>query len=1099
MKTKALKVQYDRPFLIVAVAALALVMTSCGPSLPEEVQVAYDDLPQVIDYNFHVKPILSDKCFACHGPDAQKQKAELRLDVEENAFEALASGNGHAIVPGSIGKSLAVDRVLSEDPEFMMPPEESNLQLTAQEKATLIKWIDQGAEYKPHWAFMKPEKTKIPQTDSDWAINEIDRFVLDRLEASDLDPSPEASREHLIRRLYFDITGLPPTIQDLDYWLAYDEESYYEDLVNHLLDQPAYGERMAGYWLDVARFADSEGYLDDFHHTFWPYRDWVIDAYNDNLSYDKFILWQIGGDQLPNATTEQVLATAFNRNHKQNSEGGVIPEEFRVEYVADRTNTVGSAFMALTLGCARCHDHKYDPVSQKDYYQLFSFFNSTIERGDGIFSNNAIENGQMIPNKYSMSSGPVVPLLEEEAEEIRDYLLTSIDEGAAEMDDRRKANQSDFEEWLASSSTTGPAEVVQQHSLIHLTFDDLKDGKAADQVAGNGPAFYWGGISTAEGVKGKAVVSAANGQFIADGKPALFERVDPFTISFWVNSNKSYENAHVIYNGNNRIQGYRGWDMVIKKDQLHFRINHAHPYQSIDIRDPEKLPIGEWVHYVWTYDGSSESEGMALYRNGEEVSFDVVRDYIYRSTMPYTTKAPTVYMPYSGLIIGNRHYDKDFTGGMVDEVRVLGTQVDEYTAKYLFDQKAGLAAFDQALAARGTELKTFFDLHIDDVLAQQREDLRAIRLKEVALVDTAQEVMVMGDYEEQRQAYILDRGVYDAHGEEVSSDVPEAILAMPEDLPKNRLGLGQWLIHPDHPLTSRVAVNQMWYLMFGKGIVETVEDFGNQGALPSHPELLDWLAVDFQENGWDVKRLIKQMVSSATYRQSSQIRPELQEIDPGNVLLARGPRYRYPAEMVRDNILAASGLLEEQQGGISVFPYQPPGLWREVMTHTFWPEYEVDYDEGLYRRSIYTFWKRNMPPPNMLIFDASSRAECQVRRQQSSTPLQALVLMNDPQFIEGCRVLAANALKDSQGDVEEALVTVFRTLTSRKPSADETEILLKQFSAEKSYFETNPDRAIAFLSTGYKKIDDIQDRPGLAALSRVTNTVMNTTEAYYKN
>ena len=1075
------------------------ILYSCGEKLPEDVKLASLDLPQVIDYNFHVKPILSDKCFACHGPDAQKQKAELRLDNEEGAYKALVSGNGHAIVPGNTRKSHMVSRILSDDPEVMMPPKESNLDLSAEEKAILIQWVKQGAEYKPHWAFTKPEKVPVPETGGDWALNEIDHFVLDKLDQKNISPSPEAEREHLIRRLFFDITGLPPTIEDLDYWLAYDEKNYYESLVDSLLARPAFGERMAAHWLDVARFADSEGYLDDFHHTFWPYRDWVIKAFNENLSYDKFILWQVGGDQLPNATTEQILATAFNRNHKQNSEGGIIPEEFRVEYVADRTNTVGSAFMALTVGCARCHDHKYDPFSQKNYYELFGFFNSTIERGDGIFSYNAIENGQKIPNKYSMNSGPVVPLLEKEAEEIRDYLLSNIREEEQGLESAQKANDTGFNTWLNTSATTDPKKVVNKSTLIHLTFDDMKDGKASDQVKGNGPSRYWGSISSAEGKFGKAVVSAADGQFVADGKPALFERVDDYTVSFWINSNKSYKNAHVLYNGNNRIQGYRGWDVVIKEDKLHFRLNHAHPYQSIDIRDPEKLNVGEWIHYVWTYDGSSKAEGMKLYRNGKKVEFDVVRDYIYRSARPYTNKDATVYMAYEGMIIGKRHYDKDFTGGMLDEVRVLDREVDDFTALYLYDQGSGISAFNEALQNKSSALNEFYDLYVDAELANRRKQLTEQRLKEVLLVDTAQEVMVMGDFPEKRPTYILERGVYDEHGEEVTSDVPEAIFEMPDDLPKNRLGLGKWLIHPDNPLTARVAVNQIWYLMFGRGIVETVEDFGNQGSLPTHPELLDWLAVDFQEHDWDLKRLIKQMVTSATYRQSSVIRPDLQEVDPGNYLLARGPRYRLSAEMVRDNILAASGLLEEQQGGISVFPYQPPGLWKEVMTHGFFPEYEVDYENGLYRRSIYSFWKRNMPPPNMLIFDASSRAECQVRRQRSNTPLQALVLMNDPQFIEGCRVLAQNAWSGSEGNLDEAIVNVFRSLTSRKPTAAEVSILRNQFNAEKQYFESNPERIRAYLSTGHQVVSAKLEPAPIAALARVTNTIMNTTEAYYKN
>ncbi|MEQ8683531.1 MAG: DUF1553 domain-containing protein [Cyclobacteriaceae bacterium] len=1075
------------------------ILYSCGEKLPEDVKLASLDLPQVIDYNFHVKPILSDKCFACHGPDAAKQKAELRLDIEEEAYKALASGNGHAIQPGKKGKSQLVHRILSENEEVMMPPPESNLSLSPEEKATLIKWIEQGAEYKPHWAFMKPEKVQVPESDSSWPKNEIDHFILDKMEQKQVEPSPEAEREHLIRRLFFDITGLPPTIQDLDYWLAFDEEIYYETLVDSLLNKPAFGERMAAHWLDVARFADSEGYLDDFHHTFWPYRDWVIKAFNENLSYDKFILWQIGGDQLPNPTTEQILATAFNRNHKQNSEGGIIPEEFRVEYVADRTNTVGSAFMALTVGCARCHDHKYDPFSQKNYYELFSFFNSTIERGDGIFSYNAIENGQMVPNKYSMNAGPVVPLLDDEAKEIREYLLANIEEESQNLVKAKVANQDDFNRWLEQPMATHPGKVVDQSTLIHLTFDDMKEGKASDQVKRNGPARYGGSIGVADGKFGKAVVSAADGQFIADGQPALFERVDPFTISFWINSNKSYKNAHVIYNGNNRIQGYRGWDVVIKEDKLHFRLNHAHPYQSIDIRDPEELNIGEWTHYVWTYDGSSESGGMKLYRNGQMVTFDVERDYLYRSAKPYTNKDATVYAHYAGLIIGKRHYDKDFTGGMLDEVRILNREVDDFTALYLYDKESGMAVFNEAFNTKSVALNEFYDLHVDKTLANKRKQLADLRLKEVHLVDTAQEVMVMGDFPEKRPTYILERGVYDEHGEEVTSDVPEAILEMPEDLPRNRLGLGKWLIHPDNPLTSRVAVNQMWYLMFGRGIVETVEDFGNQGALPTHPELLDWLAVDFQEHGWDLKRLIKQMVTSATYRQSSRIRPDLQEEDPGNYLLARGPRYRLSAEMVRDNILAASGLLVEQQGGISVFPYQPQGLWKEVMTHGFFPEYEEDPENGLYRRSIYTFWKRNMPPPNMLIFDASSRAECQVRRQRSNTPLQALVLMNDPQFVEGCRVLAENAWTDSAGDLDTSLENVFRSLTSRTPSETEMEILMRQYQTEKEYFEQDPGRADEYLKTGYQPVSRGVDPLPLAALARVTNTILNTTEAYYKN
>jgi hypothetical protein len=1079
---------------------LIIYAFGCTTDLPDEVATAYEKLPEEIDYNFHVKPILSDRCFACHGPDKAAIEAGLSLSDEELAFAVLESGN-KAIVPGKANRSELVHRIFADDPETQMPPPESNLKLTSHEKAVLVKWIEQGAEYKPHWAFAKPEKPEVPEAGEGWAYNEIDRFVAEKLERQSIEPTPEADREKLIRRLFFDITGLPPSLDDLKRIMNDQRPDYYERLVDSLLALPAYGERMASYWMDVSRFADSEGYLDDFHHTFWPYRDWVIDAYNRNLPYDKFILWQVGGDQLPNATEEQILATAFNRNHKQNSEGGIIPEEFRVEYVADRTNTLGAAFMGLTVGCARCHDHKYDPISQQDYFELFGFFNSTVERGDGIFSLNSIENGQMVSNEQSMNAGPVLALPNQETKEIREYLLEQIDSKAESLQQLAQQNSMAVQKWQARQQSAQVLKrVVNAATVTYLTFDRMADGKDQDLAPGASAPSYGGNISVAEGIKGKAVRSDASGQYIAEGRRAIFERTDPFTISFWINIPEEFEEAHVMYNGNNRIQGYRGWDIMLDSSRTHFRLNHAHPYQSLDIRDPLPLPINEWVHYVWTYDGSSDAENMRLYRNGDEITPEIKRNYLYRSTKPYLDKESTVYMPYQGLIIGNRHYDQDFTGGRLDEVRILNRELGSLVAQYLYDAQEGESAFRQALSTTGdVDIDRFYDLFVDNTLKAERKSLRELQLREVATIDTVQEIMVMGDWENERPTYILERGVYDAHGERVQRDVPESLLPWPEDLPRNRLGLGKWLIHEDQPLTSRVAVNQIWYLIFGRGLVETVEDFGNQGALPTHPKLLDWLAVDFQENGWDVKRLIQQMVLSSTYRQSSKIRPELQDIDPDNLLLARSPRYRRSAEMVRDNILASSGLLNETIGGPSTFPYQPPGLWKEVMAHAFFPEYEVDYENGLYRRSLYTFWKRNMPPPSMLVFDASSRGECQVRRQISSTPLQALVLLNDEQMIEGCRVLAERMLHQNQGDIRAATKQTFQLLTSREPTEREFQLLIGQYQEELAYFQEDQGRTTAYLNVGHKAPSAELPLTEVAALARVTNTIFNTTEAYYKN
>ncbi|MEL6924951.1 MAG: DUF1549 domain-containing protein, partial [Bacteroidota bacterium] len=545
---------------------------ACQSDWPPTIEEEMATLPDQIDYNFHVKPILSDRCFACHGPDAQKREANLRLDIAEAAFAKLDGGEGHAIVPGNASRSAMVSRILHHDAEVVMPPPESNLTLEPYEQAMLIKWIEQGATYKSHWAFTAPELPEVPTVKSDEVINEIDQFVFHQLEQKDIQPAPPAQREQLIRRLYFDVTGLPPNLKELDYWLAQPEDKYYEQLIDQLLASPAYGERMAAHWLDVARFADSEGYLDDFHHTFWPYRDWVIRAFNDNLSYDQFVLWQVGGDQIPNATEDQILATAFNRNHKQNSEGGIISEEFRVEYVADRTNTVGAAFMGLTMGCARCHDHKYDPISQENYFELFSFFNSTVERGDGIFSNNAIENGQMVANKFSMNSGPVMPLPNEEVKKIRDYLLGQIDEKQQHIKALAAKNESSFDKWRNAQQGASVLEAaVRSATVSQLSFDDMQNGKAGDRSkTASFQPYYYGRIESAPGRVNQAIRSNADGQFIADGSASSFERNEPFTISFWINTPRAYNEAHVLYNGNNRIQGFRGWDVMQRQTIEHY-------------------------------------------------------------------------------------------------------------------------------------------------------------------------------------------------------------------------------------------------------------------------------------------------------------------------------------------------------------------------------------------------------------------------------------------------------------------------------------------------------------------------------------------------
>ena len=1111
---------------------MVFFLVGCGPNKPDEVVLAEAELPETIDFNFHIKPILSDRCFACHGPDKNNQKANLRLDSAEEAYKALSSGSGVAIKPGSLGGSEVYHRMVSKNPDEVMPPPESNLELTPIEIAYIAKWIEQGAEYKPHWAFTKPDKPEVPeltelsQLAADRTNNEIDRFVFAKLRENNIEPSPQSQRETLVRRLFFDLVGLPPSIETVERLMADDDPDYYEKLVDSLLDSSAYGERMAAHWLDVARFADSEGYLDDFHHDMHPYRDWVIDAYNKNLPYDDFVLWQVGGDQIPNATREQRLATAFNRLHKQNSEGGAIAEEFRVEYVADRANTVGAAFMGLTVACARCHDHKYDPFSQKNYFELFSFFNSTVEMGNGVFAKNALENGQQISPYLSMNAGPVMAVPDDESVlKIREFLLREIDSTSSEIEKNRKNLDAKVTDWATSqvskSAEASPEilkKAIANATKVHLTFDDAKNGTARDLARGAKNATYQG-QEIVPGKRGMAL-KYGEGKLVTDGNRTSFERSEPFTVSFWIKVDKAYDVARILYNGNGRNQGYRGWEVVMDSSRVSFRLNHAYPFQSVQLRMKNELPSGEWHHFSWTYDGSSDAKNMRVYQNGELAAPEIVRNNVYRSTKPYLDPEALVYERYQGLVLGASHYDQGFDGGTIDEFRVLDREIGGLEAKYLFNEEEGVKMFQDAVAEKGgvadrntklssgksaastaetDDLDKFYALHVDADLRDKRDALRNIRTREVQTIDSVPEIMVMGDLDEPRPTYILDRGAYDSPTEEVDRNVPSTILPWPEDLPRNRYGLGKWLIHEDNPLTARVAVNQIWYLMFGRGLVETNEDFGNQGALPTHPKLLDWLAVDFMENGWNVKRLVRQMVTSATYKQSSVIRKDLEEIDPDNKLLARSPRYRRSAEMVRDNVLAASGLLDRKVGGRSVFPYQPDGLWRETIAHSFFPDYEVDYDDGLYRRSLYTFWKRNAPAPTMLVFDAANRSECQVKRLRSNTPLQALVLLNSPQILEACRVLSEKTWKASSFELPRALDRLFLALIGRTPTKAEREILLKQYEGERDYFVGNPDATRKFLDIGASPADGGIPKANIAALARVANTVLNTTEAYYKN
>ncbi len=742
-------------------------------------------LPGEVGFNTHIRPILSDRCFACHGPDPYKREAGLRLDIEENAYAVLRESPGvHGIVPGSPKTSGVYLRITSDDETLRMPPASSNLLLNDYEIRLIEKWIRQGAKYEKHWAFLPPKKAPVPEVDDpDWPVNEIDYFVLEGMALRGLKPNGQADKEVLLRRVCTDITGLPPSPEQMDLFGADTAPDAYEKAVDRLLASPHYGEKMALHWLDVSRYADSYGYQDDQRRTQWPWRDWVIHAFNKNLPYSQFLLWQLAGDMLPDASKEQLLATAFARNHKITEEQGVIDEEYRINYVLDRTNTFSKGVLGITMECAQCHDHKYDPITQKNYFELFAFFNNTPDKG-------------------------------------------------LEIGNSRQSKPSKF-----------PFMQIEQHDLSGI------------------------------------------------------------------------------------------------------------------------------LHFVNSPDTSS--------------------------------------------------------------VRVS----------------------------------------------------------------------VMSEMEERRKTHILERGLYDAPAEEVSPGTPEAIYPLDTTrYPRNRIGLARWTISKENPLTARVFVNQVWARIFGRGLVEPVGDFGSQGSLPSHPELLDWLAVDFMENGWDIKRLVRKIVTSATYRQSAQLTDKQYKTDPDNTYLSRAPRVRLPAELIRDHVLASSGLLSEKIGGPSFKPYQPDGIWEVTSSgRGNLKRYVQDHGEELYRRGIYTFIKLTVPPPNMLIFDASNRDQCEVSRMRTNTPLQALVMMNDPIVLEASRVLAGKLLQNKGLSDEARITAAFRRILCRLPDRNETATMNRYYQAEKERYQQHPEDAQAFLDIGEFPHDRRLDSTAHAALMSVVHMLYNLEETIMRN
>ena len=888
-------------------------------------------------------------------------------------------------------------------------------------------------------------------------------------------PAPEADKERLLRRVSFDLTGLPPTVAELDAFLADESDTAYESVVDRLLASTAYAERMSVDWMDLSRYADSHGYHADGYRMMWPWRDWVIEAFDENMPYDEFITLQLAGDLIPNPTPETRLATAFHRNHQMTAEGGIVDEEYRLEYVADRTNTTARAFMGMTMECARCHDHKYDPISQKEYYQLSAFFNNVNEVGMTADDGNA---------------GPMLMLYEGDSEEKIKEVRASIAALREKLEQRKNGLRGQGEALSNLSSNS-----LSKGLVDHYPLDELNEESTPNAVRSRENAGLSGELELVDGPRGKAVRFDYDFDYLQLKEVGLFERYEPFSIAMWVRPEKTEVYAELLGNAGQKNSYWRGYEVFLDSlNRVNVRLIHALPDNQVHVFSRNGIELEEWTQITVNYDGSSRAEGITIFIDGDKQESDAVIDHLYKSIIP----VGGTYEPDNRPLRVGKSY-RAFGGedgifkGSVDDIRIYNRQLSALEVGLLLGEEG--QSFDSSAEAR----QEHHAFHEDAVYLAMSKELTALYKHEHELVEPIQEIMVMEEMSRPRKTHVLNRGAYDQPREEVSAGTPEVIMAFSEDLPQNRLGLSKWLVDPKNPLTARVTVNRFWQMYFGAGLVRTPADMGFQGQLPSHPALLDWLAIAFVESGWDTKAMQKQIVMSATYRQSSKPRPEINDIDPENLLLAQGPRSRLSAEMIRDNALVASGLLIDKVGGPSAKPYQPEGLWIEK--GTFSPKlltYEKDSGDGLYRRSLYTFVKRTSPPPSMIAFDATDRSECIIQRQSTSTPMQSLILMNDPQYVEASRVLAERMQLEGGESLNEQLVFGFRALTSRHPKESELNVFRSMYETEKQRFDESPDKALALLGVGDWPRNEQLSATTTAALAIVANTMINHDEAYMK-
>ncbi len=990
-----------------------------------------------LQYNRDVRPILAENCFPCHGPDSAARKADLRLDKRDAAIEA------GAITPGDLEASELIARINAANPKEVMPPASTTKTLSQKQKDVLKQWIAAGAPYQLHWSFLPPARAELPKLKNRaWARNPIDEFVLAKLEENGLTPAPEADRRTLARRLTLDLTGLTPDPADIDSFVADRSPNAYEKLVSRLLASPRWGEHRTRYWLDAARYADTNGFHFDNFREAWAYRDWLIGAFNRNLPYDLFTVEQLAGDLLPGSTLEQQVASGFNRCNMTTNEGGSIPEEYQVLYTRDRTEAVSQVWLGLTTGCAVCHDHKFDPITQREFYELSAFFNNTTQP---IMDGNIKDTPPtvLVPSPIDKPRWRALP---GELAEVRKHL-----------DARKQSALPDFTKWLAAAD---------HESLTAM-------------------------IPSA-GLKLAAVSAAAPATVVADKTTEFadagdFERDHAFSFGAWVKLPKAGLIGSILARMDDR-KNYRGWDLWLENGRIATHLVNHWPDNAVKVVTKEQVNPGVWTHLFVTYDGSSRASGIKIYFNGEPQTTETNADTL---SQPIRTQVP--------LKLGQRHTSARLDQTVIHTVRLYDRALSSPEAGLLGGASRAADLLKSPADKRSKEERdavfAWWRGAIDPASQKLREQLARLEKEEAAIKERSTIAHVMHERTEPAMAHLLFRGEYDKRRDPVKADTPDVLPAMPPELPKNRLGLAQWLVRRENPLPARVAVNRLWQEIFGTGLVRTTGDFGVSGELPTHPELLDWLALEFQASGWDVKRLARLLVESATYRQSAAVTDAKREKDPHNRLLSRGPRFRMDAEMIRDTALSSSGTLVGKLGGPSVKPYQPDGVWEAVAmpesnTHDFRP----DHGDRLYRRGLYTLWKRSAPPASLDIFNAPSREVCTVRRERTNTPLQALVTLNDPQFIEAARSLAQSALERGGESPELRIDYIARRLLARPFRPEELAIAQASLSKLNAYYQSNPDEAVRLIAVGESKADPALPPATLAAWTMLANELMNLDE-----